>query len=161
MEAVTCRGPVESSRTSPAEVLTRTSPSAPSPWIWAQAPVSSAREPVGSATVTSTEPVRPNRARCLGVRTVSRLFRKVTSVCSATRTSWSLPASRGRTSTVVSLRPVATRRIDPASTCTVAVIGSGVSKEVSREVAEEGMAVPSSGVFAASSQVGRGAVEVG
>lgn len=78
------------------------------------------------------------RRRPLGVLTVSRPPAQVASVCSAARTSWSFFGSRGRASTTVSGRSVATNRMDPASTLAVTEIGWGVLKE--------GMAVPSSWV---------------
>lgn len=77
----------------------------------------------------------------------------VTSVCSATRTSLSFFGSRGRTSTTVSRRSLAENWMEPAATLAVTEIGWGVSKE--------GMAVPSSWVFAASLLVGRGVGDVG
>ena len=117
-----------SSATSPLADENRQSASRPSPWTSADADEACSRDLTGSAMSISTAPPRPSEMYFLPAATVSVPFLKSTRACSAARTSEAREGSRGRTSTTVSSRSVATSRTDPATTSTTAVMGSGVWK---------------------------------
>src|SRR4029453_118478 len=88
-------------------------------------------EPAGSSTCTSTDSPPPRKVYCLqflGALISSLPPAYSTRVCSAAVTSAFLVGSLGRTSTMVSVRSLATIRRSPTPNSTVTEIGSGVSK---------------------------------
>ena len=117
----------------PTPSLQRTSPIRPPPGAPRRPASTSMRDPTGRPITTSIE--LPAAARQPSAPAARRLDQQVpfaysTTVCSAAATSDPLAGSLGRTSTVVSVRSVASIRMSPDAELQLTVIGSGVSNVV-------------------------------
>ena len=123
--------PALSTWISPTPVVRWHSPRRPMQWNVATPASPRTCEPAGRSICTSIDSPPPRKVYCLhplGALISNRPLAYSTRVCWAAVTSDLFASSLGRTSTMVSVRSLATSRMSPTPSSTVTEIGSGVSK---------------------------------